>query len=503
MTPLSPAEAEAFERLKPRLARLWSEVFPNDEEAYTSVVVPSVSIEPEDLARRPHAQYYEEVLVFLLIRLRNPKARVVYVTSQPMPQVVIDYYLQFLAGIPASHAARRLSLVSAHDNSPRPLTTKVLERPRLIARIRAAIPDPTRAYLTVLRSTDLERRLALRLDIPLNAPDPECERLLTKSGARRVLREAGLEVPFGYEDLRDREDLVDALDALRRERPGLRRALINLNTSFWDDGHALVELPAASGRDALSEALDRARSPEVGFGSADYLSRFSRGGGTLEEFVEGPLRDDASVQIRINPMGRVFLTSTHDELRGGSTGLDLVGCRFPAHDAYRAALQEAGLRVGRLLAGRGVVSRLSIEFLVRREEKGWRLLAREINLGVGGATHPLLAVRFLCGGHLDDETGMFRSPQGQAKFYRCTDRLEAPEYTQFVPEDIVEILTLHHLSYSPQGEVGALFYMLGGVATTGRLGLVAIGSSRDEADAVFARTVATLDAACGRRIRPG
>ena len=243
--------------------------------------------------------------------------------------------------------------------------------------------------------------------------------------------------------------------------------------------------------------------PSSGLEAAAYLSRLSRMGGAIEEFVEGPLRDDASVQIRINPMGRVFLTSTHDELRGGSNGVDLVGCRFPAHDAYRIALQEAGLRVGKLLAGRGVVSRLSIEFLVRWEKSSWRFLAREINLGVGGATHPLLAVRFLCDGRLDPETGMFRSPHGLAKFYRCTDRLEAPEYKQLVPEDLVEILTLHHLNYNPQGEVGALFYMLGGVATTGRLGIVAIGSSREEAELVFGRTVATLDEECGRKIRPG
>jgi hypothetical protein len=35
-----------------------------------------------------------------------------------------------------------------------------------------------------------------------------------------MLREAGIEVPEGREDLRDEADLVEALAELRRQRPG-------------------------------------------------------------------------------------------------------------------------------------------------------------------------------------------------------------------------------------------------------------------------------------------
>jgi PGM1 C-terminal domain len=310
------------------------------------------------------------------------------------------------------------------------------------------------------------------------------------------MRDAGLETPFGFEDLRDVRDLEDALEALRRERPGARRAMVKLNTSFWDEGRALVELPREGGRADLAGSLRQARLSDPASDCDAYLSRFSQLGGVVEEFVEG-LQDDASVQIRINPLGKVFLTSTHDELRNGDRLLD-SGCRFPADDAYRGALKEAGLRMGRLLAEKGLVSRLSVEFLVQRTQGSPRLIAREINLGVGGTTHSILAVRFLCGGDLDPTSGLFYSPHGRPKFYRSTDRLCAAPYTQFVPEDLVELLTLEHLNYSPHGERGSLFYMLGGVASTGRLGLLAIGNDREEADAVFARTVATLDRACGR-----
>ena len=63
-------------------------------------------------------------------------------------------------------------MLCAFDASPRPLTLKVLERPRLIQRIRYAVQDHARAHLTVFNSTPLERRLSVLLGIPLNGLDP-------------------------------------------------------------------------------------------------------------------------------------------------------------------------------------------------------------------------------------------------------------------------------------------------------------------------------------------
>ncbi len=94
-------------------------------------------------------------------------------TSQPVHPMILDYYFQLLAGIPASHARSRLTLLCAYDASPRSLTEKILERPRLIERIREGIQDRSRAYLTVFNSTPLERRLAVLLGIPLNGVDPD------------------------------------------------------------------------------------------------------------------------------------------------------------------------------------------------------------------------------------------------------------------------------------------------------------------------------------------
>jgi hypothetical protein len=189
----------------------------------------------------------------------------------------------------------------------------------------------------------------------------------------------------------------------------------------------------------------------------------------------------------------LFLTSTHDEIRAGARGTKQAGCRFPASEAHRAAVQKAGLGVARVLAERGVVGRVSVELLAASSASP-SLLGSEIDLGVGGSTHPLLAVRFLSGGRLDPDTGLFESPTGRPKFYRATDALASPSYRRLSPEDLIEILAMRRLNYSPHNERGALFYMLGAISELGSVGMVAIGNSPEEAEAVYDEVVETLDA---------
>ncbi len=220
-------EISRFEELKPRLHEVWEALMNREEEPHTSVVVPSLTLDQAELRKLAGASFYEERLLFLLIRLRNPRARMVYVTSQPVHPMILEYYFQFLAGIPASHARSRLTLLCAHDGSPRSLTEKILERPRLIERIRAGIQDRSRSYLTVFNSTPLERKLAVLLDIPLNGVDPSLIHLGTKSGSRKIFREADVACPAGFEDLNTQHEVESALVELKAQRPSLRRAVVN------------------------------------------------------------------------------------------------------------------------------------------------------------------------------------------------------------------------------------------------------------------------------------
>lgn len=488
-------ETSEFQALKPRLAEVWDALTMREEEPHTAVVVPSLTLDQSELTKISGASFYEERLLFLLIRLRNPRARMVYVTSQPVHPIILEYYLQFLAGIPASHARSRLTLLSADDASPRSLTEKILERPRLLERIRAGIMDPKRAYLTVFNSTPLERKLAVLLGIPLNGCDPQLASLGTKSGSRKVFREAQVELPEGFEDLRTRHEITQALGELRERKPALRRAVIKLNDSFSGEGNALYRYPATDAPAALAEALDQVEFAVPTETPGAYFDKLAGMGGIVEEFIEAEEKHSPSAQLRIDPNGDVLVISTHDQILGGQSGQVFLGCRFPARDDYRLTIQEAGQRVGQVLAAQGVVSRFGVDFLVHRDAPGqpWSTTALEINLRMGGTTHPYLALQFLTGGSLDRETGLFRSPTGQAKYYKATDNLYSARYRGLLPEDLVDLLTVNKLHYSHGTESGVLFHLIGALSEFGKLGLTAIANSPAQVDELYAHTLEVLD----------
>jgi hypothetical protein len=488
-------EIAEFERLKPRLAQVWDALTMREEEPHTAVVVPSLTLDQSELRKIAGASFYEERLLFLLIRLRNPRARMVYVTSQPIHPIILEYYLQFLAGIPASHARSRLTLLCADDASPRSLAEKVLERPRLIERIRAGIMDPSKAYLTVFNSTPHERKLAVLLGIPLNGCDPRLAPLGTKSGSRRVFREAGVELPEGFEDLRSTAEVEGALEELRARRPGIRRAVVKLDESFSGEGNALFRFPVSPGREAVREALRRLEFSVPWETPESYLDKLGKMGGIVEEFVEAEEKLSPSAQLRISPHGEPSLISTHDQILGGPSGQVFLGCRFPAHDAYRLRVQQAGERVGKVLAAHGVVSRFGVDFLVHRDDLAgdWKLTALEINLRMGGTTHPYLALQFLTGGSLDPATGLFLSPSGHAKYYKATDNLFSEQYRGLLPEDLVDILTVNKLHYSHGTESGVLFHLIGALSEFGKLGLTAIANSHAQVDDLYTHTLEVLD----------
>ncbi|MBK8004609.1 MAG: carboxylate-amine ligase [Gemmatimonadetes bacterium] len=487
-------ELRAFEALQPRLAHVWSHLAQESDQPSTTVVVPSLTLDPAGLERLEGAAYYEERLLFLLIRLRNPRARVVYVTSQPVHPLILDYLLQLLPGIPASHARQRLTMLCAHDASPRPLTQKILERPRLIERIRQAVGEPGQAFLSVFNATPLERRLAVLLGIPLNGVDPALAHLGSKSGSRKVFRSAGVPLPDGAEDLRDELDIVEALAALKARQPGLRRAMLKLDEGFSGEGNALFTYPAAGGAGALAPALEGLRFVAPGEDRAGFLAKFRAMGGVVEAFLEAREVQSPSAQLRTNPNGGVMLLSTHDQLLGGADAQIFEGCRFPAADGYRREVQELGLRVGRVLADLGVVSRFGVDFLATRDapSSAWQLHAIEINLRLGGTTHPFLALRFLTGGELDPSSGLFRSPSGRPKYYRATDNLHSPRYRGLLPEDLLEITTINQLNFDHRRETGVLFHLIGALSQYGKLGLTAIGNSHAEADELYQRTLDIL-----------
>ena len=491
----TPEENREFQQLQDRLLPIWTATHEDNAFSHTSLIVPSLSVDQEELSKVQGASFYEERLLFALIRLRNPNARLIYVTSQPVHPDVVDYYLQLLVGVPATHAKRRLKMLCLYDDSPRPLTEKVLERPRVINRLKEWIGEHGPGYLTCYNTTKLERQLALELKIPLNGVDPLLLPLGTKSGSRKSFKEAGVPLPEGFEDLHSEEDIINALCQLAELRPDIRRAVVKINEGFSGEGNGVFNYPEqktdpAEVRTALQQ-LEWSSSQE---NLKTFLRKYKQMGGIVEEMIDADEVRSPSVQMRIRPDGTAVLVSSHEQVLGGKTGQVYLGCRFPARAEYRGKIQQYALDIGEVLSQKGVIGRFGIDFLLTRESGGeWRVNALEINLRMGGTTPPFHALEFLTSGELNPETGIFQAPTGQEKFYSATDNLKSSAYRGLLPEDLFDIIIGNNIHYQPDSGTGVLFYMIGALSQYGKLGMTCIGNTPEQANELFRHTVALLD----------
>jgi hypothetical protein len=490
--------AARFEELQRRLVPLWSSIRELTQEEQTIVVVPSITLDSEGMAGST-MQAYEERFLFLLLLLRQPRARMIYVTGQRIQPIIVDYYLDLMPGVIASHAKGRLFLPSPLDEAATPLTQKLLDRPRLLARIRSLIPDPNRAHLVPYNTTELERDLAVALDIPMYGADPRHFHFGTKSGCRKLFTEEEVPHPMGFEDLRTPAEVADALARMRAQRE-VRQAMVKLNEGVAGEGNALVELSDVppSGDQAERAGLeDRVRAMAfelAGTTYDEYMAKLAERGGIVEERIVGNEVRSPSVQLRVTPLGDVELLSTHDQILGGPTGQSYLGARFPADPAYAPAITREAAKIGARLAKEGVIGRFALDFVVVRTTGGdWDLYAIELNLRKGGTTHPFLTLQFLTDGSYDPEAAVFTAPSGRTKCFVASDHVESPSYRGFTPEDLFDIAVRHRLHFDQARQTGVVFHMMSALAEHGRVGLTAIGESDDQADELYQRTVSVLD----------
>ena len=494
--PLPTNEQAAFSQLQATLPALFDRIVPDRAAPRTIVVLPSLSIDQDVAAGIAGVHHYEERMLGMLMLLRLPRTRLIYLTSQPISETIIDYYLHLLQGVPARHARARLTMLACYDSSSQPLSEKILARPRLLDRLREAVGDPADAYITAYTVSMSERAFAVRLGLPIYGCDPALQALGSKSGGRQLMREAGVAVSDGIEDLTDEAGIVAALATLKTRDPALRRAVVKLNEGLSGEGNAAFHFDDAPEGDALAPWV-RERLPHLAFEAPAmtweaFLAKVRAMGAIVEAFIEGEEKRSPSTQFNIDPFGYVEPVSTHDQVLRGQV---FLGCQFPADEAYRLQIQDEGAKVAALLGQRGVLGRFAVDFVSVRGGDTWTHYGIELNLRKGGTTHPFLMLQFLTGGAYDPVAGLFRAPSGQPRFYYASDNLESPNYKGLTPPDLVDLAVLHGLHYDGTAQEGVVFHLIGALAEFGKLGIVCVAASPERAEALYDRTVEILDRA--------
>lgn len=503
MSVISKEQAhESFQALQQRFSLHYKDIFFNDLADKTVVIVPSLTLDQQMLESVKGHIHYEERMLCMLMLLRMPRTRVIYVSSAPIDAGIIDYYLHLLPGITGYHARQRLHLYSCYDLTAKALTDKILERPRLIRRIQEHIGNPDLAHMVCFNVTESEEQLSVQLDIPVYGCDPSLLYLGTKSGCRTLFKKIGVPMPLGYEHLQTEEDIVQALADLKLQKPAIRKAVIKMNDGFSGDGNAIYHFASEPGdhqdwKEGIRKDL-RASLKVVAAGMSidTFLNKFVQMGGIVEEFIDGQHKLSPSVQCRINPLGISDIISTHDQVMGGESGQVFQGATFPASNEYSRDIAAIGLRICQELQTYGVLGRFSIDFLSVRQPHGWEHYAIEINLRKGGTTHPYLMLQFLTDGEYDMSRGVYQMPNGQSRCYFASDNVVSDKYKGLTPHDLIDIAMCNKLLYDGAKQSGVMFHMIGALSQFGKLGVVCIGHSPEEAKGFYDRTIAVLDRSC-------
>ncbi|MQA99466.1 MAG: hypothetical protein GEU78_04115 [Actinobacteria bacterium] len=464
-------------------ARLGSRAI-SDLETGTIVVLPSITFPEEELRKITAIEFYAERMLYALLWLRHPEMRIVYITSSPVDPAVVDYYLGF---VDEPTARERLTLVSLDDSDAAAISGKLLSRPELIEQIRSVVGDDD-AYILPFNVTSLEVQVSHRLEMPLYGARPDHVWWGSKSGARSLARDAGVAVPRGQEDLRSVEEVELAVRRLRDREPRPAAAVIKLNNGFSGQGNAIVELghiaAPFTGTPIVFCCDDE--------GWDTYGPKIALEGAVVEELIRAPGAASPSAQFRIAPNGEFEAISTHDQILGGPELQVYLGCRFPAGADYRLEIQELGLSVAEVLASQGVIGPFGIDYIVRPTGDGWDILLTEINLRMGGTSHPFFMARFVTEGSYDPSTGNLVA-DGRAKHYVANDNLKSEAYVGLAPATVIDAVQRAGIAFDVSRKTGVTLHLMGALRDYGKFGGLAIGDSADEADALYLRLVEVLD----------
>jgi hypothetical protein len=452
-------------------------------ESGTIIVLSSLTFPPEELQKILGIQFYEERMLCMLLLLDRPDLEIVYVTSVAIEPQIVDYYLSFLKD--PEGAGRRLHLVFLDDARPMAMSQKLLDQPELVDRIASLIPDMSSAYLFPFNVSVAEEAISERLGVPLYGPSPALASLGSKSGSRHVARAAGVPVPEGAEDLWSLAEVDTAIARLRSDNPGCRKVVVKLNNGFSGQGNAIVELP--QGVPTVTQCPTVFCAGEESWSS--FAAKIEQDGGVVEELLDAPGTVSPSVQLRIFADGTYEVVSTHDQILGGPRGQVYLGCRFPADSRYRMKIQAYGLGIASELARRGVIGSFGIDLLVLPSEE---MFLSEINLRLGGTTHPFLMARFATGGNYVHSSGELIA-EGKPLTYVATDNLKDDRYVGLEPAVVIAALRDRGIAYDASTKTGVMLHLLGTMRRFGKLGATCIAETTDEADRMYVGLIEILD----------
>ena len=170
---------------------------------------------------------------------------------------------------------------------------------------------------------------------------------------------------------------------------------------------------------------------------------------------------------------------------------------FPAKKEYHVEIGAIGKKIAEELKRLGVLGRFAVDFMSVKQPNGWKHYPDWDQSSQRRHTHPFIMLQYLTDGVYIWQEGAYMMADGQTRSYVSSDNVQSEKYKGLTPHDLIDIAMCNHILYDGAKQTGVMFHMIGALSEFGKLGMVCIGKSVEEANEIYRNTIAILDKECG------
>lgn len=510
-------DEKRFGALKRQLALYNKIAKENYRGKRTAVVLSGLNFNLRELNKTPYLHKYEEKFLFFLFLLRFSRTKIIYVTSERLPDYILSYYLDIITDDPQKQKRmlKRLILLNLNDRRKLPVAAKLAKNEEALQKITTEIPDRKNAYINCYNSTKYEKDVALKLKIPIYGINENLSVHGTKSGSIKIF--GNCNVPFlnSYINLKSKKDLISSIAKLIKTHSDQKRLIIKIDDYPAGEGNVVfsienlrklapidnekfktIALAVEANMDACCEQSEKLPHNRFSyyFDTLDqYIEEFEKNGGIVELFADAKEMHSPSCQVRILPDKKVRILSTHEQILKGKYKSEYVGCIFPAGKDYRKNITSYSEKIGAFLAKKGVIGRFAVDFLAYRDDSSdpFKIKAIEINLRKGGTTHPYALARSATGALYNKKTGLLRIGSKYI-YYLASDSISNEKWKNKQPQKLLKIIEANHLNYNKENKKGVIVHLSGTLKSSGRFGATFIGTSPKMVQDLYKKTLKIL-----------